>query len=151
MEDGPASWLSCSFQETGPGEECAAMWLWRSWRNSECAVSSLNREVVQKWKKSTWSDQTDPFLFDLCQVTLKKSLYAGSHCRVKAAEPTSCGIQVERDSFFWPHWALSWTPYQRSPQLIDGLNGESSAHNLKPWIEWGADNAGVKGHWVKYD
>lgn len=52
-----------------------------------CRKSLLNTEVVLKRKKSTWTHQTDPFLFDLCQVTLKKDLYVESVCRVKAAEP----------------------------------------------------------------
>lgn len=50
-------------------------------------MSLLNTEVILKRKKSTCTHQTDPFLFDLCQVTLKKNLYVESGCKMKAAEP----------------------------------------------------------------
>lgn len=105
---------------------------------TKSAVSLLNRSCLKR-KKSTWAQQTDPFLFAFCQVTVKKTKFyrvsLRSDGRRETAAETASGLHMEAKL----SWTASFESIEATPENLTnfpsdspaGLNVELSPHNLK--------------------
>lgn len=130
---------------------------WCGVGGAEGTASILNGE--QKKKKTTWTHQTGPFLFDHCQVTKKKRAFM-------LGQSAEWRLQRRRHGFIWKtSWVgrLLLSPIEHTAEHLANFPSSSPrgfivnpAHAiLKPHAGMGAggaqDNTGVKRHWMEYD